>query len=250
MSAIKWTGKAFTLAGRILTNEAFEEWLKAEGQQILEKKLQEIGFGILMGRTRARWKLQGEIRGLDELGEAFRTALVTRLDTLPRHIGESAEAFNTEEFRQLVEVRTLDWVAAVPRRIVIQKYRKFIKEELANAAALQSYPGLSDTMLTSRADEAEQTFFDSLKRTELYVTDPSREVVLNVDSQTNWGNQVHGHYYVARSFVGMKGLNDRKNLKAFVENFELLKKRLIDRIGSMNKADHQRLVTSLADFDH
>jgi hypothetical protein len=247
MGALRWTGKAFTLAGKIMTSEAFEDWLKAEGQQILEKKMHDIGLSFLLGRTRARWKLQGDIRGLDELGDAFRSALVARLDTLPKHIGDVARSLDKDDFPELIETKTLDWIIAVPRRAAVRRYKEFVRAELANAAALQNYPGLADTLLNTRSGEAEELFFESLRSTKTYISDSRYEVVLGVDPTTNWGSDIHGHYYVARSYVGRPDLTEKKNLKSFVDAFQSMKKSLEDRIGAMSRPVHERIVTAMND---
>lgn len=249
MGVVRWTGEAFKLVGRILTNEDFEKWLEAEGQDFFKKRLEPMSMKWLFGSSRTKRNIKSEVLELEWTGEAFRGSLLKELNSLPTRISEAATILKNGGSKELVEEETLDLVIAIPRKVIIKRYQSSVVGAFENAAALRNFPSLAKRMLLQRTEEAENEFFSGMRKKGQFISDPWRDVILEIDFDTEWWRaDIRGHYYVARSFTDTK-LTNKANLARFLEKFNPMKDRLKDRIGRMDIKSMDEVLAKLDAID-
>ena len=83
MGVIKWTGKAFNLAGKILTAEGVEQWLENEGKKLLEERVSDISKKWFFGKSRAKKIIKNEALEVTNSSQAFKASLNQVLNDLP-----------------------------------------------------------------------------------------------------------------------------------------------------------------------
>jgi hypothetical protein len=235
MSAVKWTGEGFKLVGRILTSEVVEDWINQEGGDFFNDTLKKINWKWWFRDLRVKREIQRMLPGFEGTGDAFRIALSNELDSLPRLLSIVAGWLVEHGPPELVDKYANDWVAAVPRKFILEQYQGDIIRKLGDAAALRSFPGLASRLLTSTATEAEKEFSKAMQRKPVLALREGLKshLVLGVSPDTEWWRrEIKGHYYVGFDYIG-KSLDTSGNIVAVSKELDQLKEKLHDQIGRM-----------------
>ena len=239
MGAIKWTGKAFKLVGRILTAEDLEEWMENEGKAFLEDRIASTSHKWFRGKARAVKGIENEVIDLTKKSDAFKEALNNSLERLPLVIARTGDKFQGNAPVHLFEKSNMDWILALPRVVVRMAYRQIIIDELSDVAELSEYPGLASVVLGHRADEAESAFFKKNLKNKEYLCDPDGYVLVGGDGKYQWlPDEESGHYYLVYDFTGLPDLGRRDGRLSFHRLFSKLIREFPSKIGGMKKNDH------------
>lgn len=194
MSLLKWTGKGLQFVGRIISSEAFEDWLEAEGSGYLEAKLEEKTIGRFRKETKAKNQLLDDVESSIS-SEPLKLALLSRLVELPFKIESAAKEIKSS-LPALSYEKSLSWIAAVPRYYVRRIYSEYILGELEAADELSKFTGFPSIYLRDLARDSESGFFERInKGNEVWC---ESGVILGVDPNYDWHlGFLEGHYYYA-----------------------------------------------------
>jgi len=249
MGAIRWTGKAFKLVGRILTAEDLEEWMEKEGKSFVEERIASTTHKWFRGKSRAVKSIKNEVIDLTKKSDAFKAALNNSLESLPLVIANVSGKFQKNAPEHLFRKSTLDWILSLPRVVVREAYRQKLIDELSDVAELRGYPGLAPVVLGNRANEAETVFFKKILKKKEYLCDPDGFVLVGGDQKYQWlPDRELGHYYLIYDYSDLPDLSRRDGRRSFHNSFGSLISQFPGIIGGMGKSDHDNVQQYLHQF--
>lgn len=237
MGVIKWTGKAFQFAGRILTADEVEQWLENEGKRLLEERVSNMSKKWLFGKARAKKSIKREALEVTNSSQAFKNSLNNVLNSLPKIISSIGDNLKIGAPEVLYEENNSDWVLAIPRSFVRSKFKDIVIAELANSAELSDYPGLATSLLRDASENAEDAFFNKISQENDFICDPEGYVLVGADRNYKWSkSELSGHYYLALDYFGLPDMTVKAGIKKFHTAFDPLVSSLSIKIGKMDQA--------------
>ncbi|MDH3216247.1 MAG: hypothetical protein OEN01_08140 [Candidatus Krumholzibacteria bacterium] len=221
MGALKWKRSEFTVVKQPLTKDIFNEWIKKDGKTVLDKAFKETTARWFFGRRRARRILFQEAKMATRTDGAFCRALTETLDQLPVIIRKIGILIKRREYRDLYSANASMALVVIPRAVTQHDFTLFLIDNLAGFRDMSRFAGLAKYVLRAVGTEAEQLFFDSIKKGDQYLYQKGQTVILGVDPHYGWRlGGVDGHYYCGYAGKNGKDLNKKKDLRKFKSDME------------------------------
>jgi hypothetical protein len=216
MIPLKWNGKEFKFAGRLLNSHVFSAWAGDEGRRVFEAALSAKRFRWFFGRWRVRRALFADAKRLLRPGQAFPGALKETLDEFPMLLRKLGIVIKRKAHRDLFSADGTKALVVVPRGVMQHEFTVFLIDKLAAHHSLSPYPGLARRIVREAAIEAEKLFFKAAQKGRAFVIPGGDSVILDVDPEYGWRlNGIDGHYYCAYAGKTGKDLNKRGDLRRF-----------------------------------
>jgi hypothetical protein len=216
MAALKWTGEKFKITKQLLTNETFNEWASSEGRGVVEGALQKTRAKWFFGRRRTRHRLHREAKQALKSGEKFSIALKRDLDATPGVLRKIGVRIKQMRHKDLFSVDSTMALVVIPRAIARNEFTVFLTDALVTYPTLSRFTGLSKRVLAQVSEEAEQLFFNRVKKGTPYFHANGRAIVLEADPDFRWKMKgATGHYFCGYAIEEDKDLRQRKDLKRF-----------------------------------
>ncbi|MFQ5511099.1 MAG: hypothetical protein ACE5EO_04555 [Candidatus Krumholzibacteriia bacterium] len=221
MATLKWTGQEFKVVKQLMTTDVFREWVGCDGQTVLEDVLGKTRARWFFGKQRAKRKILDDARNALKPGARFAAVLKKRLDDLPDVIRKCGIGIKKKGHRDLFSIDTTMALVAIPRGVARNEFALYLIDNLAAASSLARFRGLARRVLGEVAREAEQLFYEKIKKGAQFVHPEAKAVVLGVEPEFGWRlNGIDGHYYCGYSTRNGKDLAQKKELRQFKSEIE------------------------------
>ena len=221
MAAIKWTGREFKVTKQLMTKHLFKEWIARDGRIVLEDVLSKTRARWFFGRQRAKRKIFLDAQSALRPDRAFADALKRRLNELPDVIRKAGIGIKRKGHRDLFSIDTTMALVAIPRGVARNEFTLFLVESLATSSRLARLRGLARRILIDVGRDAEQLFYERIKKGEQYLHSNDKAIVLGVEPDFSWSlDGVDGHYYCGYARKNGKDLGNKKELKKFKSEME------------------------------
>lgn len=238
MGMIKWTGRGFELFGKILSNKMVEEWLKEHGKELIVSIFENITAKWFLGKTRAVRKAKKQLLKEVNGNELFRKSLNHSLNRLPNIIRRLALDIIKVNIEVLTKKCLWTKLIIVPRAVVLDSFKIKLTEELGQASELRRFEEFPKMFLRRQAEQAEETFLDTLKKNKKPVVVSNNGMILMADDQFDWHlENVLGHYYFGYKDSSLEDFNKKKDRKEFIKDIkEILDEKMIE-LGKLTKEE-------------
>lgn len=216
MGALKWKSSQFKVVRQPLTKEIFAGWINTDGKAVLERELREMPVRWFFGRRRAHRSLFKNARQLTKPDTDFSRVLKKNLDEVPTLLRKIGILIKKRAYHDLYSADATMALVVVPRAVAQQEFTTFLLGSLGVFPGLVRYDGLSKHVLRAVGKEAEELFFQAIKKGEQYLHENGQSIILGVDPEFGWRTQgVTGHYFCGYAGKNGKDLSNRKDLRKF-----------------------------------
>ena len=169
------------------------------------------------GESRAREKLYADAKTAFRPRGTFSEALKRRADELPTVIRFCAMAIRKGAFGHMSTFDTESCLCVVPRAIIQNDFRVRMLRELSDLPQVQMFRGLTESIISSAAMDAEASLFQYLSRRAPLVEETGHGLIVEVDAEFPWklgGSE--GHYVFAWSVDQRLDLTNRRDRRRFL----------------------------------
>jgi len=246
MGVVRWTAKGLKIIGQLLEAKEIEDWLEEKGKEFIETKLKEIPVKWIAGKTRAKNKIISEIHESVKNSETFQTSLEISLGKLPNALLDVAYHLRNNKFKSLcINISYKKDLIICPRGLVLEHFAKNVVDELKDSAELSRYVGLPERFLYNIAMQTENSFFIHLTKGNQELLS-GNNIAIGVDDNYGWNySGIKGHYYAGSCEAYGTDFSDRKQKKEFVNEAELLLKKIKSKLGKLSKKEIEDIVKQL-----
>jgi hypothetical protein len=221
MAALKWKAPQFRVVRQPLTKEIFGAWIDSDGRPVFERALDGMRCRWFFGRSRAKRSLFNNAKLVTKPDAEFCRAVKKTLDELPILLRKIGILIKKREHRDLYSADATMALVVIPRAIAQQEFTVFLLENLAVVPGLVRYEGLARHILRAIGTEAEELFFQAMRKGEQYLHQTGQSIILGVDPEFGWRIKgVNGHYYCGYAGKNGQDLTKKKDLRKFKSEME------------------------------
>lgn len=246
MGTLGWKRGEFKVTRHPLTPSAFDNWLTRDGRSALRDALRNTTATWFFGGQRARRKLYAEARAAFRPRGTFAETLKKHADGLPTVVRLCALGIRKGAFGHMSTFDSENCLCVVPRAIVQNDFRVLLLRELSSLPQVQAFRGLTESVISAAAMDAEASLFQSLARTAPLVEATGHGLIVEVDAEYPWklgGSE--GHYVFAWSNDERIDLRNRRDRKRFLNDIDEMHDAQSVYLKRMSPADVQDLRTAI-----
>ncbi|MEZ5064713.1 MAG: hypothetical protein R3B81_08240 [bacterium] len=221
MERIRWVGGRPVLPARILDEAIFEEWVRHAGSIAERRARVGLPLPFLFGRSRARRRLERDLRRALDAPPTLRGPLEAALAELPAIVATLATEIISHRLLVLVHTEAARRFVAVPREAVVRRIVRRAYERVGSWPSLGAYDGVCRAIVEAWARDAERVFVESARETIPAAVARRGSMIAAVDRDYAWGEAAPaGHYWLAETSMSTLDLDRREDRARFASTLE------------------------------
>lgn len=246
LGTLGWKRGEFRVTRHPVTSVGFEHWLTRDGKHALRDALHNTSQRWFFGGMRARQRLYADTRRAFRPRGTFAEAMKKHADGLPMVVRSCAFAIRKGAFGHMSTFDCDHCVCVVPRAIIQNDFRTRMLRELASFPQVQAFKGLTESIVSAAAMDAEASLFDYLTRHVPLVDSSGHGLIVEVDAEFPWklgGSE--GHYVFAWTTDERMDLTNRRDRRRFLSAVAEMRDAQSVYLKRMAPADVQDLRTAI-----